>query len=171
MRYHVTVGDRSLQVDLGPEGTEVEGRPIEAHLARLPDTRIHSLVIDGRSYRFVCRRNGRGVWELHHRGRRIRADVVDERTRAIQELTGGSAGVAGPEPVRAPMPGLVVRIEVEEGQTVAPGDGLAVVEAMKMENELRADAPGTVRSIEVAEGQSVDRGEVLIEFEPPESDG
>ena len=170
MKYHVTVGGRTLDVELEPDGVRVDGEPVEADLARLPDTPVHHLVLDGRSHRFVCRPEGRGEWELHIHGRAVRARVVDERTRAIQEMTGRTGGPAGPEPIRAPMPGLVVQIEVEAGQEVAPGDGLAVVEAMKMENELRADAPGRIRSIRVSEGQTVDKDEVLIEFEPPEEE-
>jgi pyruvate carboxylase subunit B len=63
------------------------------------------------------------------------------------------------------MPGLIVRIEVELGQKVANGQGVAVIEAMKMENELRADGGGTVARILVAPGEAVQKGAVLVEFE------
>ncbi|MEK6254015.1 MAG: acetyl-CoA carboxylase biotin carboxyl carrier protein subunit, partial [Gemmatimonadales bacterium] len=67
--------------------------------------------------------------------------------------------------LRAPMPGLIVRVEVQEGQEVEKGDSLVVMEAMKMENELRADAPGLVLSIEVEAGQAVERDAVLLKLE------
>lgn len=168
MKYHVTVGERTVTVELDPDSVRVEGREVEADLVRLPRTRIHNLVLNGRSHRLVCRRDGAGDWDLHLKGRRIRATVVDERRRAIREMTGRGGAVSGPEPVRAPMPGLVVTVEVEEGQRVEAGDALAVVEAMKMENELRAPAAGRVRTVHVSEGQAVDEDDVLIEFEPPE---
>lgn len=168
MRYHVTVGDRTVQVDLEPDGVRVDGELVEADLRRVPGTRVHHLVLDGRSHRIVCRPDGRGSRDLHVRGRRIRAEVVDERTRAIREMTGRGGAVAGPEPLRAPMPGLVVKISAEEGRDVEPGDPLVVVEAMKMENELRAQAPGRVRRIPVEEGGTVEKDDVLVEFEPPE---
>ena len=63
------------------------------------------------------------------------------------------------------MPGLVLRVDIEEGQEVAEGQGLLIVEAMKMENELRARATGRVRRVHVAAGESVRRGDILIEFE------
>jgi pyruvate carboxylase subunit B len=64
------------------------------------------------------------------------------------------------------MPGLVVRVDVVPGQSVAAGTGLVVLEAMKMQNELRAGAPGTVATVRVQPGQAVEKGQVLVEFEP-----
>ncbi len=167
MRYFVTVGDRTLEVELGPDGVRVDGTPVEADLSRVPGTDVHSLLLDRSSRRLVVRRNGRGVWDLHLRGRGLRAEVVDERTRRIREMTGAGAAGAGPRPVRAPMPGLVVKVEVEEGREVRSGDGLVVVEAMKMENELRAEAPARVKRIYVTEGETVDKDQVLIDFDAP----
>jgi len=172
MKYHVTIRGRTVPVELGPEGVRVDGRRVEVDLARVPATDVHTLLVDGASHRLVARPGGeRGRWELHLRGRSVSAEVVDERTRAIREMTGAGAGSAGPEPVRAPMPGKVVQIVVEEGQDVEPGDGLAVVEAMKMENELRAEAPGTVSRVRVQPGEAVDKDQVLIEFAPPAEEG
>ena len=62
------------------------------------------------------------------------------------------------------MPGLVARILVNPGQAISPGQGLVVLEAMKMENELRATVPGTVRTIAVAAGQAVEKGQILVEL-------
>lgn len=76
-----------------------------------------------------------------------------------------SAASSGLVEVRAPMPGLVLSLGVEEGQIVATGDGLVVLEAMKMENELRAAAPGTVRSIHVVRGDAVGKNDLLVEIE------
>jgi biotin carboxyl carrier protein len=63
------------------------------------------------------------------------------------------------------MPGKVVRLLVKAGDSVKSGDGIIVVEAMKMENELKAPAPGTVKEIRVAEGKAVSAGEVLVVLE------
>jgi pyruvate carboxylase subunit B len=69
------------------------------------------------------------------------------------------------------MPGLVVRVEVQEGQRVEAGAGLVVVEAMKMENELRAPRPGVVSRIHVKPGQTVDKGVALVTLESVEPSG
>jgi pyruvate carboxylase subunit B len=67
------------------------------------------------------------------------------------------------------MPGLVVRVQVQPGGQVSVGDGLVVLEAMKMENELKAQAAGVVKRVRVAPGEAVEKGQVLVEFEdiPP----
>ena len=98
----------------------------------------------------------------------LEVGVVDVRTRAIREMTGSTAEQSGPKPVRAPMPGLVVKVDVEPGQQVEPGQGVVIVEAMKMENELTSEVGGRVATVHVTEGQAVDKDEILIEFEVPE---
>jgi propionyl-CoA carboxylase alpha chain len=65
----------------------------------------------------------------------------------------------------APMPGLIVRVNVAAGDRVQPGQGLVVMEAMKMENELRATAAGTVKRVMAAPGAAVEKGALLLEME------
>jgi biotin carboxyl carrier protein len=69
------------------------------------------------------------------------------------------------------MPGMVVRVEVEEGQAVSTGQGLVIVEAMKMENELKSQGDVRVRRILVSPGEAVEKDQVLMEFDPPETPG
>jgi biotin carboxyl carrier protein len=92
-------------------------------------------------------------------------EALDERTRAIREMTASTAGPAGPAPVKAPMPGLVLRINVKVGDEIAAGHAVAVMEAMKMENELRSVGPGRVKAILVEPGTAVEKGAVLVELE------
>jgi pyruvate carboxylase subunit B len=68
-------------------------------------------------------------------------------------------------PLLAPMPGLVVRVNVKAGDTVEAGQGLIVMEAMKMENELRAHGAGVVKAVRVAPGDAVEKGAVLVEMD------
>ena len=171
MIYHVTLGERSFEIELAPEGVRVNGEAVEVALARLEGGPTRSLLVDGRSYRLSARRVGRETWDLHLRGRRLRADVVDERTRAIREMTGGAGAASGPKPIVAPMPGMVVKVEVEEGDTVKAGQGVVIVEAMKMENELKADADARVNRIHVSEGQAVEKDELLVDLGPLEEEG
>ena len=165
MRYFVTIGDRTLEVDLTGATPVVDGTPVQAQLAHLPGTPVRSLIADGKSHTLTAQPGDRrGRWQLTLGGRRFAADAVDERTRAIREMTGGSEDEASKEIV-APMPGLVVKIEVEVGQAVRAGQGVIVVEAMKMENELKAPADGVVAKIAVQERQTVDKGTTLIVLE------
>src|SRR5260370_36753080 len=114
---------------------------------------------------------GSARWALGVVGERVELDVIDERTRQIQALTGQRPAPASGGVVKAPMPGLVVRVEVQEGQRVEAGAGLVVVEAMKMENELRATRAGVVSRVHVKPGQTVDRGVPLVTLESVEPSG
>jgi pyruvate carboxylase subunit B len=167
MRWYVTLAGRSFEVELGPEGVAVDGVTVEVDLAHVEGTRIHSLVLDGSSYRMLALRDGGDAWELHLGGRRYRAEAIDERTRTIREMTGAGGAPSGPRPVRAPMPGLVVKVEVEVGDRVEAGRGLVIVEAMKMENELKAEAAGVVARIHVEPGQAVEKDQILVDLDPP----
>jgi biotin carboxyl carrier protein len=165
MLYHVTIGSRTFRVELDGDTARVDDTTYDrVELLALPGTHVRHLLADGRSATVVARKVD--TWGLHVDGWAVSADVIDERTRAIRAMTGHSAGPQGPRPVRAPMPGLIVRIEVAQGDTVQAGQGVAVMEAMKMENELRAEGPGVVSRIVVEPGQAVEKGSVLVEFEP-----
>ncbi len=166
MRYFVSFGERTLEVDVEGDVVRVDGVELSADLAALPGSELRSLLVDGRSYLVqAAREERRGAWRLRIDGVPLEADVADERTRAIRSLTGGAAGERGPRPVRAPMPGLVIRIEVEVGDRVAAGDGVAIIEAMKMENELKAESTGRVARIHVSAGDAVEKGALLVELE------
>jgi biotin carboxyl carrier protein len=165
MLYHVTIGDRTLAVELDGQRVLVDGIGLEqAELAPLHGTDVRSLLIDGASSTIVAQRVEDG-WELQVDGWPLRAVVIDERTRAIRAMTGRGAGPQGPKPVRAPMPGLIVRVEVQVGDQVQPGQGVVVMEAMKMENELKAESGGVVARISAEPGAAVEKGAVLVEFE------
>jgi biotin carboxyl carrier protein len=169
MLYHVTIGTRTLRVELEGGRVLVDGTPLDqAEFATLPGTAVRSLLVDGRSSTVVASRE-EDAWSLVVDGWPVRAAVVDERTRAIRAMTGRGGGPQGPRPVKAPMPGLVVRIEVQEGDTVRAGQPVVAMEAMKMENELKAEAAGVVSRILVQPGTAVEKGAVLVEFEAVES--
>ncbi len=166
MKYFVTVAGKELVAELDGERLTVDGTVVTAaHLNPLPGTPIRHLVTDGASHTLAVEQTGRGQWAIGHLGEHFEAEVVDERTRHIRSLTGTGQQGSGPTTLKAPMPGLVVRVAVEEGAKVEAGTPLVVLEAMKMENELRATAPGVVKGVKVKAGQAVEKGQVLVEFE------
>lgn len=166
MKYFITIAERTHEVEVTPDGVRIDGRKHDAELRAVAGSAVHHLLLDGASHVLVAE-NGEqaGNWNIHLNGQRIAAEVVDERTRAIRQMTGRSAGPRGPRPVKAPMPGLIVRIEVAVGDRVKAGQGVAIIEAMKMENELKAESDGVVSRIAVSAGSAVEKGAVLIEFE------
>ena len=131
--------------------------------ARLQPQGICSLLIGGVSYVADVKEEDR--WFLIELAGETYRIQVEEETRHVIRTRGGVETRGGAQTLAAPMPGKVVRIEVEAGQNVEPGDGLIVIEAMKMENEFRATAAGTVKEVRVQVGQAVNAGDVLIVVE------
>jgi biotin carboxyl carrier protein len=166
MKYIVEVNGSRVQVELTGEGVRVDGSPQVAHIADVSGTPIQLVTMGNAVHRVAVRRLGsRGRYALWIDGYRFDVEALDERTRAIRDLTAAAERSSGPVPLVAPMPGLVVRVDVKPGDQVPAGRGLIVMEAMKMENELRAPAAGTVKTVHVSPGTAVEKGTILVELE------
>lgn len=147
---------------------EVDGRADVVDVARVDRTTV-SMILDGE--REVSHEatilEGREPGELEVY---LRAGVVHARLAAAGPrrpgARGGLSGAAdGPQRVTAPMPGKVIKVLVKPGDTVAARQGVVVIEAMKMENELRASRPGQVKDVHVAEGDLVETGRLMAVIE------
>lgn len=164
MKYTIELAGRSFEVEIEGSRVVLDGRPVEATLAGGRGTAIRQL-IRGRSHSAVQAAPGEenGSWQLSIGGFRFMAQVLAPRELAKRNAA-NRAGRPGDGILKAPMPGLVVRVLVEQGAVVEAGQGLVVVEAMKMENELKARGPGTVRKVHVTPGTKVEKGAVLLEM-------
>ncbi len=171
MEFFVHIGDRRLRVERHGSEIRVDGEPVEAELQGGRAHPVRTLRAAARTHRLIATRNGKGRWRVDLDGERHESEVLDRGQEAIRAARMAAGGAGGLSPLTAPMPGLVLRIEVEVGDRVAEGDGLVIVEAMKMENELTAAAPARVSAVHVSEGTAVEKGQLLIEFEEPEDDG
>lgn len=165
MRYFVAVGGRELEVEVDGTGVRVNGVVHEAHQSPIPETPLRHLILGERSYTLPLEHRGRGKWSVGFQGEQWEVEVVDERTRHIRSLTGGGEASKAGHILAAPMPGLVLKVEVVVGQTVPAGAGIVVLEAMKMQNELRTTAAARVKAVWVQPGQAVEKGQVLVEFQ------
>jgi biotin carboxyl carrier protein len=149
-------------------------------------TRVSAL-IDGRSYELEAREQGAGVYlllagnrvfecrvdqseaqrgrmEVHVGGDTHAVTLADPKRLRGAQLTGTQADATAAQIV-APMPGKVVRVLVQQGAQVEAGDGILVVEAMKMQNEMKSPKAGTVTELHAAAGQTVNAGEILAVIE------
>jgi biotin carboxyl carrier protein len=167
VRYIVQLNGERKVVTLDSDGIRYEtDPPVHAELSDIEGSPVRMVKIGTHVYRVVVRRRqGRGTYTLWVDGYRFETEALDERTRAIRDLSAARAGPTGPAPILAPMPGLIVRVSVKVGDKVEAGQGIVVMEAMKMENELRATAAGTVRSVEVSPGTAVEKGALLVALE------
>jgi len=166
MIYEVTIGGRQHRVELtrSPAGTAIrlDGEPVAADVLQ-PEPDVLSLLLDGRSYEVRRQRSAEGPLQLEVDGRRHAAAVRDPRSLRSR----GAAGdiLEGPQRLKASMPGKVVRILAPEGTRVEAGQGVLVVEAMKMQNEVKAPKSGVVSKILAAEGTAVNAGDPLAVVE------
>jgi biotin carboxyl carrier protein len=168
MKYSVSVDGHSVEIEVDGDSVRVGDTTSRARILDLdgPATPLRLLSIGEEIHRVQLRPGeSRGRYTLWIDGFRFEVEALDERTRAIRELSAATAKPTGPAPIVAPMPGMIVRVNVAEGDAVNAGQGLVVMEAMKMENELRAAAAGTVKRIHVAPGTAVEKGAMLLEME------
>lgn len=165
MRYVVTVNGDRLDVTVDRDDIRVGDVHSRAHLADVVGTPVKVLTIGDEVHRVVMQRGSRrGEYVLWIDGHRYEVEALDERTRAIRDLSGKGAQRTGPAPLVAPMPGMIVRVNVQVGDSVQPGAPVVVMEAMKMENELRAQSAGVVSAVRVQAGAAVEKGAILVDL-------
>ncbi len=162
MKYITTIGEKQYTVEvLDEKRVSIDGKIVEINFASVNDQPVYSLLIDGKSYEAYVYPN-EDVWEVLLRGRLFPASVEDEREKRLR-ATGSTGPVEGGEyHLKAPMPGLVVTILVEEGQEVKKGQVLVILESMKMQNELKSPKDGTISRIRAKVGETVEQRTTLL---------
>ena len=136
----------------------LDGKPVNADAIQVSPNAV-SVTLDGQSFEIHLARSADGKIKLRCGPHEFSAEVMDRR--AWRGRKHGAVEVEGPQEVVAPMPGKVVRLLVAAGDAVESGQGLLVVEAMKMQNEIRSPKSGKVERMIAKEGQAVNAGEVL----------
>ena len=161
MTYEVLIDGKTHRLELNQsdgawlcrlDGEEIR---VDAVLAR---PNVISLIIDGIAYE-VKRELTPTDTHIWVKSARFAAEVRDPRS--LRSRRGKGAGTEGPQKVAAPMPGKIVRVLTKPGESVEAGQGVVVIEAMKMQNELKSPKKGTVSQILAQEGATVTAGEVL----------
>ncbi len=162
MKYIATIGDRQIEIELLPDQQlSVDGALVEADFQSVANQPIYSLILNGLSYEASISQGEEGLQVLLL-GQLFNVAVEDERQRRLRQSSGGAAVLGGDYILKAPMPGMVVTIPVEEGQEVTTGDILIILESMKMQNELKAPRDGLISRVRVHAGDSVDQNQVML---------
>lgn len=175
--YTATIGATAFKVVLLPGNQiNIDGAVREIDFVALGNGSF-SLILDGKVYSILV--PSVGAYDVNSMLERDERDagsqvslvvngieydvrVDNEHSLALRSLVAHQGGANAPHVVRAPMPGIISRIEVTEGEQVAPGKGLLVLEAMKMENEIRSLTEGRIQTIHVVSGKVVEKGEPLV---------
>ena len=137
----------------------LDGHPVDADALQIGPN-VVSVMLGGQSFEFHISRFVDGSLKLRCGAHEYSAEIIDPR--AWRGRKHGAVEVEGRQEILAPMPGKVVRVLIAAGDTVEAGQGLLVVEAMKMQNEIRSPKSGKVERLLVKEGQAVNAGEVLV---------
>ncbi len=161
MKYVTIINDQKFEIEIDNNGRVfLNGK--ERAVDFLPlDENLYSIVANNESYEIVVEERD-GETQVLMRGKLYSGKVMDERALLMASRAGGLGEDTGEISIRAPMPGLVVAVPVEEGQEVKKGQTVVILESMKMQNELKAPRDGTVHRIGVTAGQSVEQKKVLI---------
>ena len=166
MQYVAIVGGQERQVEITELGLDkyqviIDGRRYEIDARDVSPTTL-SVIHNDNGYNIEYERTADGTGtNLLVRGEIVQVEVLDLRTMRLRQAQESAAGPDGPAVVAAPMPGKIVAVLVKEGQEVEAGQGLLVVEAMKMENELRAPRAGIVKNLRADIGVAVESGTTL----------
>jgi biotin carboxyl carrier protein len=162
VKLQIEVAGKIRRVELATVGERpvwaIDGEGLEADTSEVSPG-IYSILINGKSFEVRVEPSGAELRAVT-RGREFRVVIQDQRE--WRRNRAGSVEAEGRQQVLAPMPGKIVRVLVRAGDTVRAGQGLLVVEAMKMQNEIRAPKSGTIDRVRVIEGQTVNAGEVVV---------
>ena len=162
MKFEVRLDNRACSVELNRGADRwqisIDGRIVDADAFEIAPG-IFSILLNGKSYELTVTPTPAGALTLQSAQHEVTAEVID--SRAWRGRHHGVLEAEGRQQILAPMPGKIVRVLVQTGEKVEAGQGLLVVEAMKMQNEIRSPKSGTVERLMGREGQSVNAGEVL----------
>jgi acetyl/propionyl-CoA carboxylase alpha subunit len=143
---------------------EIDGELIPIQLIEKNGSHIFSAIVGNSSYELEIRRNDNS-YLLFYDGISLESLVEDERMARLKKSMGQSGSQVQEKEIKAPMPGLVITIEVEPGQKVKKSDGMLIIEAMKMENEIKAPFDAVIKEIKVKEKIAVEKNQVLMILE------
>jgi biotin carboxyl carrier protein len=162
MKYITTVNSHEYTIEILDEAhLSLDGVVYELDFERVGNQPVYSLVLGGKSYEAHVYTDEE-QWQVLLRGDMYRAVVEDERERRLRSQLEGAPVERGEFFLKAPMPGLVIAIPVEEGQLVEKGEVLLILESMKMQNELKAPRAGQVSRLRVAPGERVEQKQTLL---------
>jgi biotin carboxyl carrier protein len=166
MKYITTVGDQEFEVEiLNSHEVSVDGKIYKVDFEPVSGQPVFSLLVDGGSYQAHIFEGDEGELEILLRGTLYTALVEDEREKRLKSAAGEGVANSGEFNLKSPMPGLIVLVNVKEGDTVGKGDVLVVLESMKMQNELKAPMDGKVSQVQISDGNSVEQNQSLLKIE------
>jgi biotin carboxyl carrier protein len=162
--YIARPGEKSFTISVTGETAKVDGRNIKFRFTPHKGG-FCTLEIDGRIIQAFYRKKNESQYDIWFDSHAFTVDLEDPAHRALHQIQQQGGSTSEPVKLRAPMPGLVTTIEVGVGDEVKPGQGLLILEAMKMENEIRSPIHGKIMSIDVSNSATVEKDQKLMTIE------
>lgn len=162
--YKVQLGEHSLELSIAGEEIRANGAEVDFSINRL-SANSYAVILEGKPYLVTIESTEANKSVVSVDGNMEHVTVKNERDLLLEQHGMADGDKAVEKEIRAPMPGLVLDILVSEGQTVEAGNGLLVLEAMKMENEIRAATEGVISKVHAKPGAPVAKGDLLIELD------
>lgn len=167
MKLELEINNRTVETEFsyadGAAQLTYDGQTYRAEVSQ-PEPGLYTVLLDNRVYRCAIVGLPGGATEIVVNNTRRIPIVVRDRKRMRGGL-GSSADASGQAVLTAPMPGKIVRVMVKTGDEVTANQGVLVVEAMKMQNEVQSPKDGKVIEVKVVEGQTVNAGETMVVIE------
>ena len=162
MKIVASIGEVDSEVEILRDGNSltavIDGRSYPVDLSE-PEPGVCLIKFENRVFEFFVDRRTESGYSVITRNGEFEVNVRDPRS--LRGSLGAGGAAAGSSEITTAMPGKVVRILKAEGEDVSTGEGVIVVEAMKMQNELKSPKDGTVKSIAFSEGETVNAGDIL----------
>lgn len=170
MKYKVSNDSKVYDIEIVENGDRLKVRigkeivqELDVDFKTVGKGSVHSMLLGSDSFRVIIDKK-MSTHKVYTRGHRFEYSVEDERTFLLRSLIGQTHAKTGGE-VNAPIPGLVTKILLNEGDAVAQGQGVMILEAMKMENEIKSSVDGTIKKLNVKPGHNVEKGQALFVIE------
>ena len=161
MKYFAAVNGQEYEIEIEDGQVLVDGEAIVVDVSQIGVPELYSILLNGHSYEVLVEEK-RQEYAVTLAGQQFHVQVEDERSRRLNAGRKGPLVPTGELVVKAPIPGLVVKVLVSEGEDIPEDLPLVILEAMKMENEIRSLRAGVVRSVDVVAGQRVEQGAALL---------
>ena len=159
----VSVNDLSFFIKLENDQIAIDEKLWDGDLLKVGENLYH-LIKDSKSYLVELIAAEKKSVQLKINGALFEVLIQDRHDQLLEKLGMQQTNDSGNKDVRAPMPGMILEVLVEKGQTVAKGDKLLILEAMKMENIIKSEGEGVVQEVPVEKGMNVEKNQVLIQF-------
>jgi biotin carboxyl carrier protein len=161
VKYFAAVNGQEYEIEIEDGHVLVDGEAIVVDVSQIGVPELYSILLNGHSYEVLVEEK-RQEYAVTLAGQQFHVQVEDERSRRLNAGRKGPLVPTGELVVKAPIPGLVVKVLVSEGEDIPEDHPLVILEAMKMENEIRSLRAGVVRSVDVVAGQRVEQGAALL---------